>query len=258
MNAERWAQRVIEEELRRAVDLHDDQSKPSMFDLRVGPVDAPEIAIECIGAVDPVRTETWNIGPAKGPLHLDLEGDWMVSLVRTARIKKLEARLEPILRRCERIGLIENLRVDWEMKRRQPELFAELWDLGIEWASCHRSPGRGEVHLEMEGIGGAGDTQGTAIPLWIRDFLEAPERTDVLYKLARSGAAECQAFVIVEFGGATFSVESYLEGSLDFLPPAPPILPAPVIGVWLISTLSRNRMGVRWTGTNWKHFSAPS
>jgi hypothetical protein len=34
------------------------------------PADAPEVAVECVGAVDKTYTETWNIGPAKGPLQV--------------------------------------------------------------------------------------------------------------------------------------------------------------------------------------------
>jgi hypothetical protein len=255
VTVERWAQRVVEEELQQTVELHDDQSQPSMYDLRVGPVDAPTMAIECVGAVDPLRVETWNIGPAKGPLSLALEGDWTVFLMRNARIKGLEARLEPILRRCEETGAVTNLHVDWALRRSHPDLYAELRGLRVQSANCYRWPGRGKVYLTMEGIGGAVDEDGTTIPPWIGDFLGAPERADVLSKLAKSGAAGCEAFVIVDFGGAPFSVESYLTGSLEVLPAAPPVLPQRVTGVWLVST--SNDRGVRWTGTTWKHSSAP-
>ena len=135
MTVERWAQRVVEGELQRTVELHDDQSQASMYDLRVGPVDAPAIAIECVGAVDPLRVETWNIGPAKGPLSLALEGDWTVFLMRNARIKGLGARLEPILRRCEETGAIANLHVDWALKRSHPDLYDKLRGLRIESAN---------------------------------------------------------------------------------------------------------------------------
>ena len=255
MIVEPWARGLVEEELQLVVELNDDQSRPSMYDLRVGPAEAPVMAIECVGAVDPVRVETWNIGPAKGPLTLELDGDWIVCLLLgKARIKSLDKRLEPILSQCEERGLVSNLRVDWTLKRNQPELFAELTTLGVEWASCYRSPGHGKVYLTVQGIGGCVDTNGSTIAAWIGKFLLAPERADVLSKLARSGAAERHVFVVVDFGGATFPVESYLAGPIDALPAVAPILPSTITGVWLTSTSSG--IGVRWTGTTWKRFRA--
>jgi hypothetical protein len=65
MASEEWARRIVQKALNRAVHLHDDNSQPSMYDLRIGPADAPEVAIECVGAVNRTYTETWNVGPAK-------------------------------------------------------------------------------------------------------------------------------------------------------------------------------------------------
>ena len=47
----------MEKELRRNVALKDDSSMPSTYDLRVGPADAPEVAVECVGAIDPIFAE---------------------------------------------------------------------------------------------------------------------------------------------------------------------------------------------------------
>jgi hypothetical protein len=98
VTAERWAQLIIEKELNRRVVLHDDGSQPSMYDLRIGSVEAPDVAIECVRAVDSVGTETWTVGPAKGPLRLAVKGDWMITIARDARIRRLQERLGPILR----------------------------------------------------------------------------------------------------------------------------------------------------------------
>ena len=51
-----------------------------IYDLRVGPADAPEVAIECVGSVDSKFTETWNVGPAKGPFTFSVKGDWTVTI----------------------------------------------------------------------------------------------------------------------------------------------------------------------------------
>src|SRR5688572_17752642 len=94
---EECARRILQRELERPVVLHDDGRRPAMYDLRVGDVDAPEIAIECVGAVDSVRAETWNVGPAKGPLQFDLKRDWRVVLRPGAPVNKIESKLERVL-----------------------------------------------------------------------------------------------------------------------------------------------------------------
>jgi hypothetical protein len=68
---EEFARRIVQREFARPVVLHDDGRRPGLYDLRVGDVEAPHIAIECIGAVDSIRTETWNIGPAQEPMSLN-------------------------------------------------------------------------------------------------------------------------------------------------------------------------------------------
>ncbi len=79
MAGEEWARRIVEKELRRSVVVNDDGSRDGMYDLRIGPADAPELAVECVGAVDPIRAETWSEGPSKGPLELALRGDWIIA-----------------------------------------------------------------------------------------------------------------------------------------------------------------------------------
>jgi hypothetical protein len=54
---EEWARRILEKELKRNVALNDDGSVPGMYDLRIGSADVTEMAVECVGAVDPILTE---------------------------------------------------------------------------------------------------------------------------------------------------------------------------------------------------------
>lgn len=254
MSVESWAQKIVQDELREPVVVHDDNWQPSMYDLRVGPAQSPVIAIECIGAVDRRQTETWNIGPARGPLALALRYDWTVILRPTARTKDLDTRLEPILQRCEDQALPVAAHVDWRLKRSNPKLFTDLDSVGVTFISCFRTPGQGKVSVTLEGVGGAVDSEGLAIPGWIFEFLSDPKRADVVSKLARSGAPSCHAFVIVDYAGAPWSVQSYLDGDLVALPPEAPRLPSPLTGAWLVST--SNTTGVRWTGTHWQRFNA--
>jgi hypothetical protein len=252
VTAERWAQQIIEKELNRRVVVHDDGSQPSMYDLRIGTVEAPNAAIECIGAVDAVGTETWNVGPGKGPLHLTgVKGNWMITISRDARIRRLQARLGPVLRDLEERDV---LRVSEGIlyKRGDYEILEKLESLGIQHAWCNSMPGTGRVDWTMEGDGGAVDSEGSALPGWIEKFLRDPEREDVLFKLRQTSAQERWVFVPVSLGGAPFSVVSYLTGDLECLPSTGPSLPSPVTGVWVASTFGTH--GVRWDGAGWRLF----
>src|SRR5215210_1726771 len=232
---EEWARRIVQKELRRSVVVNDDGSRPGMYDLRIGPADAPELAVECVGAVDPTRVETWNVGPARGPLELALRGDWLITLTPSARIKDIKKRLAPLLRELEDRGL-SRFSVDRLPRWRDASLFEELESLGVEYGSCLRLPGKGKVSLSMTGTGGGVDTQGTAVPGWVGQFLRDPAREDVLCKLQRSGATDRHAFVLVDLGGAPWPVDYYFNFTkeLDQLPTEAPNLPPPVTGVWIV------------------------
>jgi len=253
MAGERWARRILEKELRRNVEVNDDGSSPGMYDLRIGPVDAPELAVECVGAVDPIRTETWNVGPARGPLKLAVTGDWTIELTPSARIDAIKQRVEPLLRELEERRLYD-VPVEYELKRYDPALFNQLESLNITHASCYRLPGTGKVHLGMTGIGGAVHSTGNAVSEWVGEFLRDSARRDVLSKLERSGAVDRHVFVLVNFAGAPWAVESYLTLGLEQLPPEAPHLPTPVTGVWIVSAFGQK--GLRWYRGAWQLFEA--
>jgi hypothetical protein len=75
------------------------------MNLRVGPSEAPLIAIECVGAVDPVSTETWNVGPARGPRYFDIRGDWIVEIAYDANVRSIEKELRILLLYFEAAGV---------------------------------------------------------------------------------------------------------------------------------------------------------
>lgn len=253
MAGEEWARRIVEKQLGRPVSINDDGSARGMYDLRVGQADAPELAIECVGAVDPTFTETWNVGPARGPLALACAGDWTVEIAATARVKTVRERLERLLKELEDRG-IHNVNVDFWLKRDAPTLFDELESLGITHALCYRILGTGKVHLSMPGRGGAVDDKGSQVAQWLGDFLRDPARSDVLSKLQRSGAKHRHAFVIVSLYGVPWPVESYLMGELEYLPIQAPHLPHPVTGAWVISGFGQR--GLYWDNSTWQVVTA--
>jgi hypothetical protein len=253
MAGEEWARRILEKELKRNVALNDDGSKLGMYDLRVGPADAPVMAVECVGAVDPKLTETWNRGAAEGPLKLALNGDWLLTLTPSARIKAIKQRVEPLLRELEGRGLRE-VRIDHSLKWHDWALYEALDSLKVARAYCYRLPGTGKVHLGIGGIGGGVDSQGAAVPKWVGEFLRDSARRDVLCKLKRSRATDRHAFVFVSLAGAPWSLESYLTGELDQLPREAPDLPPPITGIWLVSQFGQR--GLCWGGGAWRLFEA--
>jgi hypothetical protein len=249
---EECARRILQRELGRPVVLNDDGRQPGLYDLRVGEVDAPDIAIECVGAVDDIRTETWNIGPAQGALSLDLAHDWDVVLKPHARVKAIRSKLGDVLRLCEAAAISGYTRVDWSLQHYHPHIFAVLDALKIDSIACFREAGTGRVYLGMTGTGGAVDPYGTAVPGWIEDFLSAPRQRDVIEKLERSGAALRHVFVGVSFAGVPWEVESYLGTRTDHVPATSPNLPRPLDAVWIIY----GRRGLHWDGSKWRLFDA--
>lgn len=254
MKVEDWARVICQRELDQPVERHDDGSSPGMYDLRIGEVVGPAVAIECVRAVDATLEELWNVGPIRGPLMLGLSGDWICTLTREARVKKrLLTSLESPLRDCEERGLWD-IHVDWALRKEHPHLFTAFQNLGITWASCVHRSGAGNVHLTLDSRGGVVDEEGRAVPSWIGDFLRSEAQSDVLLKLARSRARECHAFVPVGWSGAPWPVESYLTSGLHRIPVCAPELPQPVTSVWVVSMQATH--GIRWTGQQWVQFDA--
>jgi len=131
VTVERWAQQIIQKELNRPVVVHDDGSQPSMYDLRIGAVEVPHVAIECVGAVDSVFTETWNVGPGRGSFSRAVKGDWRIGIARKAHIRTIRRHIEPILQNLEEQEISE-VRVGHLLKRDNSGLLEELESLEIE------------------------------------------------------------------------------------------------------------------------------
>ena len=251
ISPEECARRILERELGRPVVLHDDGSQSSMYDLRIGQRVAPDIAIECVAAVDPIRTATWNEGPGRGVITVESPADWSVVLRPHARVKPVRSRLAEIIKGCEEANIDGFTPVDSWLRGRAPDLHALLDRLRIASVASY-VPGIGKVYLGMTGLGGAVDTEGSFVAEWLSEFLRAETRKDVLDKLSASGAAECHVFIPVSFGGVPWLVESYLGTHTKSLPPSEPELPSPVEAVWIMY----GRRGLRWDGKAWSFFDA--
>jgi hypothetical protein len=218
-----------------------------MYDLRIGSVDAPDMAIECVGAVDPVFIKTWKFLTARGSLQLSVSGDWIVSIASKARLKGIDQFLERLLKELEDRG------VDHRLKWRDARLFNEIKALDILQLDRYVMEGTGKIsfHVQPDESGGAVDEHGSAVPEWVGEFLRHPSQDDVLPKLRRSRAVECHVFIFATFSGVPWAVYDYLSRSLDTLPINAPDLPAPVTGIWISGS---GEKGIRWDGESWRQF----
>ncbi|KKO47540.1 hypothetical protein VT06_16530 [Arsukibacterium sp. MJ3] len=250
MTIEDWAQKIVTKELNTQVEVYDNGSESGMYDLIAGPVNAPEYAIECVGSVDPAATETWNIGPAKGPMKVCSSGNWLVSIKKSTRIKSLKIHISKAIFKCESLGLTEFTPVDWQLRRFNLELFNELDELGITSFQMYKKDGSGYAHLSMDGGGGPINQSSDALIDWIGSFLSSHDKLDVVNKLRKSRAKEKHAFVPIVLGGAPWEVESYFLGKMH-LPCKEPNLPEPITGVWVLL----NGKGLRHINGQWHVFS---
>jgi hypothetical protein len=98
------------------------------------------------------------------------------------------------------------------------------------------------------------DESGARLALWLSDFLASPRNRDVRDKLAKSGAAERHAFVVLP--ASTTAPAAVLSVFIDrsASPPAVPIaLPAEVTGTWVVTTWA-TVTGLKWSAGGWSRF----
>jgi len=247
-----WAQKIIQQELDMPVIINDDNSRPCMYDLRVGPSDEPEIAVEVTGAVNEKFTETWNVGSSKGMLRLPIKSDWIVEIADGTHIQTFKQKISDCLQMLESQGLF-SVRLTSHFELRNPTIYKYLESLGITSVNCVCLPGTGKVYY-FNMPQSSEHKQGSSVHEWIGAFLRDPARQDVLSKLERSGASAHEVFILVELYGAPYEVESYLMGDLSQIPNQAPDLPSPVSGVWIVPTIHNNGKGLRWNGNTWHTF----
>jgi hypothetical protein len=252
---EEWARRIVGLTLDADVEHNDDNSEPRMYDLRIGPVEAPAYAIEVTGAVDQIWTQTWNAGPGRSAIDLPVAGDYFVEIAPGAMVKTLKARLLEVL------GEIESAGIDRSADRDLLDVLDPSWAeaieaMGVTALHCSVPEGRGRIYLTMAGDGGVVDEHGSAVAEWVARFLTDEPRRDVLAKLAKASTAHRrEVFVPVALKGAPWLVVSYLTGGIEHLPNDSPVLPRPIDGVWLAPTQwFREPYGVRWDGAAWSRF----
>lgn len=253
---EKTAKELVEKELNLQVIIHDDNSEPSMYDLRIGSVDAPKYAIECVGAVCQKTTETINIAYEKKPVDysssdIKISGDWNVTIEKTARVKLIKSEIARILMEFENLGITGFTPVDWQLKQSNLELFNTLSRLGVVYLNKLKETGNGDIYLSCKGILGSVDGSGEGLAHWVENFLMEDSQADVIQKLKNSNATERHVFIPIVFNGAPKNVEYYFIQDEMPIPELTPNLPKPITGVWL---LGGDGKGIKYTNGKWSLF----
>ncbi|MEU4382799.1 hypothetical protein [Micromonospora echinofusca] len=255
---ERWVKACIEATLPDAeVEQHDDGSKPGMHDLDLIRSGQRFGAVEITSAADPESIPLWKlINKGQRWIEPQLAGGWFVSLLPSARGKRVRAELPSLLAELERLGITE------VSSRRRPlhPVAQQLDALGVVTAGQGGTEFPGSIyptiHLPDEKSGGMVADAGDALASWFSDWLPEPDQADNLQKLARSAAPERHLFVIFPgFTTAPFSVADLLMRNGAPLPTVPPALPPEITHVWAISTWNSGD-GFRWSPADgWSRFS---
>jgi hypothetical protein len=183
-------------------------------------------------------------------------GNWVVLVHPDANIKQIKEQAASLLTAIAAVGRDTLTSAD---SFREPVLCALLEALRIKRVHRSSNPaGSGKVWYVLDGDGGFVDSAGASVPGWVEEFLAADSRADVLRKLRATTAPRREVFIPVDLKGAPWGVASYLNDISRrglVLPPGAPVLPAPVTGVWLASTMSFGESaGVRWDGAQWSSF----
>lgn len=213
------------------VEQYDNGQQPGMHDLNIISVDRSPAAVEVTAAADPDSIELWKLVNGRGERRTvkELQGGWMLTLEPTARAKRLRTELPAFLGELESQGVTE---IPSQRRRLEvPEsIEGRARDLGIVSGNQSGTNFAGSIYFTIEQpcdrAGGVVDSTGSAVPGWVRDFLLDPHLSDVLGKLARSGASERHAFILVPgLTSAPFGVVDMLwRDEDDVVPTAAPDL----------------------------------
>ena len=164
--------------------------------------------------------------------------------------------LPGFLRGLERAGIQE-----FRGARGNPGFDVEGRRLGVVRATQSDTDFPGSIYVTLdlpsEQVGGYVAANGDALAEWLPIFLRDDERADLRDTLARSGAAERHAFVVVSgLSGAPFSVTDLLIRDDAPLPRSAPPLPAEVTDVWAVSTWASGT-GFWWSSGahRWQKFT---
>jgi hypothetical protein len=253
---EELARSAVAQTLGLRVEPHDDNSRPSMYDLKI--LDASGFvtgAVEVFQAAEQgVKKVAADLRKQGGRwIYPDLEGGWLVDIDPRARVDQLWREVPLLLRSLESTG-VTTLYVD-DIGSQDPQR-ALMRRLGVHKAHrLERATYGGIVYPQpYQARFGFAPDHGDAVAEWVGPRIAA--RPQVAKKLNASGCASRHAFVWV----------SPLETDAPFvvldallfeprLPRISPVLQPGITDVW-VSAQGRSGVGVRWSATTggWERF----
>lgn len=125
-----------------------------MYDFRIGIKKVFEYVIECVGVVNFIVIEIWNIGLVKGLIRINFVGDWVVFIKDFVKIKFFKWSIFSVIRKCEELGFIEYILVDWKLRSFNVDLFNVLNGLGVFFFFMYWVKGSSNVYFIMDGSSG--------------------------------------------------------------------------------------------------------
>jgi hypothetical protein len=257
---ERWAQVCIQNALPDCkVEPHDDGSEPSMYDLKIVNADGSTGAVEVTTAVDDQRLELWQEVRKRALIRQEpgLIGGWLVRILHSARARDLDKQLVGLLGDLERNG-----RTTVRGIRGSTDVFeARLSSLGVIEAVQAATDRKGSIYImppegSLEQMGGYAPVTGDLLAVWLGDWTNEPTRSDNVRKLESADTTERHLFILVRsITTVPFAVNDLLFSPEAPFPTIPPVLPAGVTDVWVMSTWDSGG-GFRWSSeTGWIRFT---
>lgn len=262
---EEWARDIIRHTLSVPVEQHDDNSRDGMHDLWIVYPDRPAAAVEVTAAADSESIQLSKLINTKGRWIVPgIRGGWAVWVDPAralAMAKRLFAELPALLSELEEAG-VTHVDVDpaagaggrWDASAHELGITNLIQSAGTNY------PGSVYVELDqpLERKAGFVAETGDAIAEWIGGYLQS-ERASDLAKLARSGAPERHAFVLVPmFTTEPFAISELVMRSEARLPTKPPRLPDEVTHVWIVG-MAYDVAGFYWAPeAGWSPVRTPS
>lgn len=222
------------------LEAHDDQSRSSMYDLKILYRDRPAAPVEVTSDVDGQTISTlnslaknFNNGLWEAP---PLERLWLVQVNRNSRLRHLWHHLESNLGALEKTGIHVFESDTWMHHCHGENVSAtaqKLGNLGVE--SAHSRPavdGAPRIALTWIQHWDSWDGSGEDITRWANEFLSSPRCEDNIKKLSAPGATEAHLAVFAHMSAVAWSVwRGLLDSSV--VPLTRPNLPTPVTHIWI-------------------------
>ena len=258
-NDELAAQACIHAALRGcSVEMHDDGSRPSMYDLKIVYADGTTGAVEVTAAADAPRTGLWQEVRKRSLIRQEpnLVGGWLVRILTSAQARELDKHLPNLLRDLEQ----DDRSVIWGNRSSTDELSVRAGNLRVIEALQSPTDRPGSIYImtpegSPDQIGGYSPPTGDPLAEWLGEWLADPKRADNVHKLLSADTSQRHIFVVVpSFASAPFAVSDLLTAPAAPLPVVPPNLPAGISHIWTTSIWDSGD-GFRWSlAEGWRRF----